>query len=424
MRLPGLRFYVGFSLVCAMGHIPLALSAPAYLDGLFEMKPIRPYTTTYSSSPEKEECEAMQMEWDKYWDELRSRHQPCLDRNEGMPSSGESRGCSYEECEPYHDVGSKDVDVRTAIRACFAAAKEVEEKKEAEEIAAKESEKEKQLEAEKNAKAILDAQKKQEEEEKEEQDVAQAELDRQKKEEEEKKRLEKNRKDSEERRDRASEDYHKALKELDKAYDRNSKEYAERKQVLDANRAAADQAKRDAFDVAQRLVGAIGMPDRVNKDILLAIAGSSVRSKSKTLTEFAGAAGSFKTKETIWAPFQIPFRMVSDITEAQLEVVDMLGESITKAASGESDSNGDAELDAVLGKMREPFTPEKLLINTIGKTLPAVAVPMEKELKFLPGIWGAYVEEAGRRKIDLGEILSRSADDFYESIEDSWLLPR
>ena len=89
----------------------------------------------------------MEAEWKRYWNELSAEHNHCLDYYKDVPTSDDASECSRAQCEPYHSVGSKDVDVRTVIRACFAAAKDIEDQKNAEEVAAKESEKQKQIEA-------------------------------------------------------------------------------------------------------------------------------------------------------------------------------------------------------------------------------------------------------------------------------------
>lgn len=406
-------------------------AAPAYLQGLFQREPYKPLGHYYSSSPDKEECEALKKNWNDYWNELQARHQPCLDAHQGEPtaSSNEGHGCSYATCAPYHNVGSQDVEARTAIKDCFGAARQVEEAEEKRKRDLEEDEKEKDKaikEATKRHEAELEAAEKEQIalQEKADQLKMQKDRDREIKKREQEKRDQEKHSYSEGLRDKAEDWYEKALKEDHEEYQQNQQDYERDAQKLEQQAASAGKAKESIYKGARDMITAIKMPSLMNKKAIFAVGKMASGQSEEGLVDFSSAVGNTSlTTGTQWTPYQIPFRFVGDITRTTLQVSDSLG-SVLSAQDIDRDWPAlEAELDkAPQQYIKNVYSFENLMKNT-GATKAASRVAGKASYAMLPKTWQNAVHPLKQSKIDFFYILNEANEKIHEKISNSWMNP-
>ncbi len=411
-----------------------AQAAPAYLRGLFEREPYKPLGHHYSSSPDREECEALKKKWDDYWNELQARHQPCLDAHQGEPmaSSNEGHGCSYAACAPYHNVGSQDVGARTAIKDCFAAAKAVEEAEEKRIRDLEEDEKQKDKaikEATERHRADLEAREK-EQVAQEKKEVLKQEKEAREK---EKKRKEEERNKekhaySESLRDKADKRHEKAKQQDMKDYHQDLQAYERDAQKLEQQAESASKTKESLFKGAREVIAAVKLPPVVNKKAIFAVGKMASGQTEEGLVDLSGAVGNTSLSTgTMWAPYQIPFRFVGDISRTTLQVSDSLGRALSAQDIDRDWPALEAELDAAPQQyIKNVYSFENLMKHTDAKN--KVMNPVQKfagkaALSMLPKTWQNPVKTLSPLAPYLIKMVNKDGDKLYENVFNSWMNP-
>ncbi|HEY1181081.1 MAG TPA: hypothetical protein VGE56_02160 [Rhodocyclaceae bacterium] len=399
-----------------------AAATPPYLE------PSKPFRTYFSSSPDKSECDSLKEEWDAYWDELRARHQPCLDaHSEGGYSRQEGGGnCSYAACEPYHDVGSKDVDARTAIRACYAAA---DEKERAErDAAAQDAENERLLkkQAEENARrieqAMRDDEKRQQKRDAEQQErdrvAEQKRIDEERREREEKKRYIENQRKSADRRDKARDDYWKQVQEDAQVSEARYKDFDRKTEQLEQNKAASEERKSGLIADARRLVESrFGAPAPAPSRS----GGPRSTDELESQLDTIGVIGDRYHSATGQANFaSIPMALVKDITRVTFQnvmAIEHVIDDFNRTGSASTEP-----LDRALGAYGEVFSVENLLRRSVADNIVSNALQANDTLEFLPGTWTVAIESVGQDNIV--EMVQPPVSDLYDKLAETWLWPR
>ncbi|EIT69045.1 hypothetical protein WQQ_26270 [Hydrocarboniphaga effusa AP103] len=323
-------------------------------------------------------------------------------------------------------MGSKDVEARTAIRACYTAA---DEKERAERDAvAQDAENERLLkkQAEENARRIEQAaldeeqrQKKRDADQEQRDRVAeQKRIDDERRAREEKKRYMENQQKSADRRDKALDDYWKQVQEDAQVSEARYKDFDRKTEQLEQNKAASEERKSGLIADARRLVESrFGVPAPAPSRSGGPRSAAELESQLDTI----GVIGDRYYSARGQANFaSIPMALVKDITRVTFQNVMAIEHVIddfnrTGSASAEP-------LDRALGAYGEVFSVENLLRRTVADNVVSNTLQANDTLEFLPSTWTVAIESVGQD--DIVEMVQPPASDLYDKLAETWLWPR